>query len=203
MNKWNNKIHNSDCLIYFILFQDHSKSSRSMIVHYVHGSLLISIGLECYCCRCHWPDDSVLVELLPPEERASCDPYCWLFFLVTPPLLPLSCLLESPVGFVYTRSHELNVLLSFVFLLGSSVLLSTSIMGSRVSFDVEIFWHLSMSCVLFTCGFWISWCSSAESMMILLIDTCYGSVLQISYFLLLWILCTKCIKEAHNGEVCL
>lgn len=203
MNKWNNKIHNSNCLIYFTLFQDDSERSRNKTAPYVHGSSLINIGWECYCFRCHWPDDSVLVELLPPEDRASCDPYCWLLFLGTPPLLLLICLLESPVGFVYTRSHELNVLLSFVFLLGSSVLLSTSIMGRRVSFDVEVFWQL-MSCVLITCGVWVCWCSSTENIMIiLLIDMCYCSVFQVSYFLLLWILCTKCIKEAHNGEVCL
>lgn len=141
-------------------------------------SVLTSLCLECYFCSCHWPDDSVWVGLLPPEDKASCDPYCWLFFLVTPSLRPLSCLLESPAGFMYTRSHELNVLLSFVLLLDISVLLSTSIMGSRVSFDVEIFWHLSRSCVLVTSGFWVSWCSSAESIMIiLLIDICYCSVL--------------------------
>lgn len=155
-----------------------------------HGSLLINIGLEFYSFSCRWPDDSVLVELLPPEDRASCDPYCWLF-LVAPPLWPLSCILESCAGFMYTRSYELNVLLSFVLLLGSSMLLSTSIIGSKVSFDVEIFWHLSMSCVLVTCGFLVSWCSSAESVrMILLIDLQYCFVFLISYFIIVWIFST-------------
>lgn len=105
----------------------------------------------------------MLLELLPPDDRISCDRYCWLF-LLAPPLWPLSSLLESPAGLVYTRSQELNVLLSFVFLLGSSILLSTSIMGSRVSFEVEIFWHVLMGCVLAAVDFWVFRCSSAVNM---------------------------------------
>lgn len=120
----------------------------------------------------HRPDDSVLLELLPPDDRISCDPYCWLF-LLAPPLWPLRSLLESAAGLVYTRSHELNVLLSFVLLLGSSMLLSTSIMGSRVSFDVKM-WHMLVGCILPADGFWVFCCFSAVNMIgIVFSDFCY------------------------------
>lgn len=79
------------------------------------------------------------------------------------------------------RSHELNVLLSFVILVGSSMLLSTSIMGSRVSFDVKIFWHVLLGCVLAAVDFWVSWRSSAENKMVILFSDFYYSSVCLTF----------------------
>jgi hypothetical protein len=46
MNKWNNKIHYSDCVTYFTLFLDDLKSSRNKTASYMHENLLVSLGLE-------------------------------------------------------------------------------------------------------------------------------------------------------------